>query len=233
MEETVDIQDDYNFRVTIPIGSGGNLGKHFRETATPKEQQLVLAARSGCQIAFRELWELYWRRVYRTLLTIMKNADDAEDALQDAFFRAFLALESFEGRSSFYSWLTRIAINSGLAILRRRRSRPEGALNLDIQSENEDGLKEFRDLAPDPEQIYAKQEKLEKLLHAIQNLSPELRVAIRMRLSDNCSVKDIAARLSISEAAAKSRLYRARTTLSSLTVSRCKAKENHAISGLV
>jgi RNA polymerase sigma-70 factor (ECF subfamily) len=218
MEETLDIQGDY-IRPAISFRAAGGFGAPLREAVSSKDRQLVIAARSGCQIAFRELWDLYSRRVYRTLLGITKNSDDAEDALQDAFLRAFVALEGFEGRSSFYSWLTRIAINSALGILRRRRSRPEGATNIYIQPEDEDEFKEFIDLAPDPEQSYSTQEKREKLMQAIQNLSPELRIVIQMRLTESCSVKEVASRLSISVAAAKSRLYRARIILGSRTAS--------------
>jgi hypothetical protein len=90
-----------------------------------RDQQLVYAAQSGCRAAFDELFTLYSRRLHRTVLSITKNSADAEDAMQDSFLQAFLAINRFEGRSNFYSWLTRIAINSSLMILRRRRARPE------------------------------------------------------------------------------------------------------------
>src|SRR5258708_206732 len=90
-----------------------------------RSEQLVSAAQAGSSSAFGELRDIYSPRVYRQLLTITKNREDAEDALQDAFLRAYLAIHAFEGRSTFYSWLTRIAINSALMILRKRRTRPE------------------------------------------------------------------------------------------------------------
>src|ERR1700678_882378 len=93
------------------------------------DQRLVYAAQSGCRAAFDELVSLYSRRVRRTVLAITKNSEDAEDAMQESFLRAFLAISRFEGRSSFYTWLTRIAINSALMILRRRRARPEFSLS--------------------------------------------------------------------------------------------------------
>jgi len=210
MGEQMEIHGDYSVGVTIPFPS--------------KDQQLVLAARSGCRMAFNELWNLYYRRVYRTVLGITNNPHDAEDALQDAFLRAFLALKRFEGRSTFYSWLTRIAINSALGILRKRRCRPEASLELDSQREGEDAPKEFRDLSPNPEQIYAQQEERERLTQAMQRLPPELRKAIQTRITENCSVKELACRLNISEAATKSRLYRARILLGSLTASKYRTK---------
>src|SRR5665213_3446900 len=128
-EVTMDIQADYSFRVMLPFTPGGGTDKCVGHTASSKDKHLVLAAQSGCRAAFNELWNLYSRRIYRTLLGITNNPQDAEDALQDAFLRAFLALESFEGRANFYTWLTRIAINSALGILRKRRCRPETSID--------------------------------------------------------------------------------------------------------
>jgi RNA polymerase sigma-70 factor (ECF subfamily) len=224
MEGTMDIQGDYSFRVMIPFTSDGGTARCVGHTVSSKDEHLVLAARSGCRIAFNELWALYSRRVYRTLLGITNNPQDAEDALQDAFLRAFLALGSFEGRANFYTWLTRIAINSALGILRKRRCRPETSLGADSQHEDEGPHEEFRDLAPDPEQIFAEQEEREKLMQAIKRLPLELRRATQARITENCSLKEVACRLNISEAAAKSRLYRARIMLGSLTAAHCEPK---------
>ena len=92
------------------------------------DEDLLLAARGGSHAAFAELQKIYSHRLYKRILSITRNREDAEDALQDTFLRAYLALPSFEGRSRFSSWLTRIGINSALMILRnaapdpRRRS---------------------------------------------------------------------------------------------------------------
>jgi RNA polymerase sigma-70 factor (ECF subfamily) len=218
----MDIPVDYSVRMTIPFTSDGDAG-------SLNDQQLVLAARSGCRTAFNKLWELYSRRVYRTILGITNNAQDAEDALQDSFLRAFLALESFEGRASFYSWLTRIAINSALGILRKRRRRPETPLYPTYEQEDESAPAKFRDLAPDPEQIYDQHERCARLMQAIHRLPRALREAVQARITEECSLKEVAYRLNISEAAAKSRLYRARITLGSLTTSDYKPKADIAI----
>lgn len=225
----MDIQADYSFRVTIPFTSNDESGKRVGHTASSKDQHLVLAAQSGCRTAFNELWNLYSRRIYRTLLGITNNPQDAEDALQDAFLRAFLALESFEGRATFYTWLTRIAINSALGILRKRRCHPETSLDTNSQREDDDPHEEFRDLAPGPEQIYARQEERERLMQAIQRLPPELRKATQARITGDRSVKEVACRLNISEATAKSRLYKARIMLSSMTAVRCEPKAQIAV----
>jgi RNA polymerase sigma-70 factor, ECF subfamily len=178
---------------------------------------LVFAAQSGCGTAFNERWNLYSRRVYKTVFNITKNAQDAEDATQDSFLRAFLAFESFEGRASFYSWLTRIAINSAFGILRKRRSRPEISLNLTHQWDQEGVLVEFRDSALDPEQTCAKYERRAKVMQAIRRLPANLREALEEYITEDCSLQEVAERINISEAAVKSRLYRARRRLGFLT----------------
>jgi len=93
-----------------------------------REVRITTAPRMGSTMAFDELQKVYSSRLFKTILRITKNWEDAEDALQDTFLRAYLALHGFGGRSSVYSWLTRIAINSALMVLRRRRSRPEAFL---------------------------------------------------------------------------------------------------------
>lgn len=220
----MNIQSDCSFQVALPFAVTVDTGKSSAHTSLSKNQHLVLAAQSGCQVAFKELWDLYSRRVYRTLLGIMKNPQDAEDALQDAFLRAFVALDSFEGRANFYTWLTRIAINSALGILRKRRCRPEASLNSDSLLEDEEPQKEFRDPAPNPEQIYAGQEQHERLMQAIRRLPPQLRKATQAVITENCSMKEVAHRFNISEPAAKARLRRARIMLVSLTDTRCETR---------
>ena len=178
------------------------------------DQHLVLAAQSGCGAAFNELWHLYSRRVYKTVFSITKNAQDAEDATQDSFLRAFLAFESFEGWASFYSWLTRIAINSALGILRKRRSRPEISLNATHLWDEDSAAVELRDSAPDPERTCETDQSRTKLMQAIHRLPANLREALEVHITEECSMRELAERINVSEAAAKSRLYRARKRLS-------------------
>jgi RNA polymerase sigma-70 factor (ECF subfamily) len=226
----MDILVDYSVRTTIPFTSDGHAGKSVGCTGASNDYHLVSAARSGCRTAFNQLWELYSRRIYRTILGITKNVQDAEDALQDSFFRAFIALDSFEGRASFYSWLTRIAINCALGILRKRRSHPESSLDTTSQHEDESAPQEFIDLAPDPEQTYAQHQSHTNLMQAIDQLPICLQQAIQTYIADDCSLREVADRLNISEAAAKSRLYRARRQLGALTTAPLRAKNPSRIS---
>jgi RNA polymerase sigma-70 factor, ECF subfamily len=155
------------------------VASHHNESLRSKT--LVAAARSGSSAAFAELRELYARRVYQKLLNMTRNREDAEDALQDTFLRAYMALHTFEERSSFYTWVTRIAINSELMILRRRRMRPE--VSFDNPSEREEAISgfEFKDTGPSPEHICVHRQRYACTLRSIWNLQPRLVRSSRCR----------------------------------------------------
>jgi RNA polymerase sigma-70 factor (ECF subfamily) len=184
------------------------------QTASLNPYKIVSAPHAGGQVAFEELHAIYSKRLYRTIVAITKNPDDAEDVLQETLLRAYLARESFEGRSSIYSWLTRIAINSALMVLRKRRVRSEFLFDPQPDDRGESISFEVRDSAPNPEELCVLHQHQLKTLHALRRLRPHLREPIRMQLMYGRSVKEISCALDISEAAVKSRLYRARQRLS-------------------
>jgi RNA polymerase sigma-70 factor (ECF subfamily) len=179
-----------------------------------KIKQLVAAARSGSAAAFAELREIHVHRVYRKVLTITNNREDAEDALQDTFLRAYKALHTFEERASFSTWVTRIGINSALMILRKRRMRSEVSFDRPREAEEDSLDYELKDSDPTPEHICVHRQRYAHLLRSIRKLQPCLREVIELQMLDDCSVRDIAQALHISVAAAKSRIYRARARLS-------------------
>jgi RNA polymerase sigma-70 factor, ECF subfamily len=166
--------------------------------------------------AFAELHAIYSRRLYSTILAITKHPEDAEDALQDTFLRACMAMHTFEGRSTVYSWLTRIAINSALTILCQRRVR--GEIKFASQSDNHaDAVSlEIKDPTPNPEQLCDLRQRRVTLLRAIRKLDSRLRKPVQMRMMNESSLKEISRTLNISEGAVKVRLYRARLRLSAV-----------------
>ena len=174
--------------------------------------QLVTAARAGSHLAFAELHRLYGHRLYKRIHAITKNHEDAEDVLQDTMMRAYLALDSFEGRSQLLSWLTRIAINTSLMALRKRGIRREASL--DFWSSSEEGLEiQVMDPKPSPEQSYLQHEKRSRVMQAVAGLKPALRAVIQLRMHEECSMKEIAGSLDVSVATVKARLHRARQRL--------------------
>lgn len=183
------------------------------ECSTNQEEKIVSAAQAGSSGAFSELHAIYSPRLYRRVLSITKNPQDAEDALQDTFLRVYSAIRTFEGRSNIYSWLTRIAINSALMILRRRRARAE--VFFDPQPDGSEPCSfEIRDSAPNPEQVYDLQQRRVNLLNAIVHLNDQLRTPLEMQMTNGSPIKEIGRALSISEAAVKTRLHRARRQIS-------------------
>jgi hypothetical protein len=120
------------------------------------DQNLVVRAKAGDTAAFVEFGERHSTRVRRTLYRITRNWEDAEDALQKPLLKAFRHLNGFENRSSFSSWLTRIAINSALMTLRKRRACKE--VSIDVVGDDYEifGRWEPHDISEDPERRYAR-----------------------------------------------------------------------------
>jgi RNA polymerase sigma-70 factor (ECF subfamily) len=186
------------------------------------DEWLVSAAKEGNTNAFAELRDRHSSKVLRTTYRITRNWEDAEDALQDAFFKAFLHLKKFEGRSSFLSWVTRIAINMSLMIMRKKRANRE--LSIDVSEVNCESHDRWEpvDLREDPERRYARHERAKLLRRAIRRLRPALRTAVELQQTQEYSMKELADSLGISLAAAKSRLSRARLSIrTSLTGETC------------
>jgi RNA polymerase sigma-70 factor, ECF subfamily len=178
-----------------------------------RDDPLVVAAQAGVPEAFAQLHAIYSPRLYRTIMAITKNPEDAEDALQETFLRAHLRVHAFEGRSNIYTWLSRIAINCALLILRKRRARSEVLFDLQLDDRCETIFFEAKDPAPNPEEVYDLRQRQIKALRAMRRLDPRLRAPFRMQIKHGWSVREISQAMNISEAAVKSRLYRARQRL--------------------
>ena len=178
-----------------------------------REDQLIAAVQAGAPGAFAELHATYAPRLYKKILSITRNTEDAEDALQETFLRVHLGLHTFEGRSSISSWMTRIAINSTLMILRRRRSRPEMLFDPNPDPREDTTCFEIKDPSPNPEQICDLRQQTDVLLKAINALKLPMQAAVLMQMMLGSSMKEIARALNESEATVKSRLHRARSRL--------------------
>jgi RNA polymerase sigma-70 factor, ECF subfamily len=193
--------------------------------AAGRDTELIIAAQAGSASAFDELYRQYSPRLFRTILRMTRNREDAEDALQETFMHAYLALHKFEGRSSVYCWLTRIAINTALMILRRRRCRPDAMCT--ATADEGDGYTplEIKDTAYNPEQLCDLRQRSECLVQAIRKLEPALRGAIEIQLNGDYTLKEMAEIMDISVAAVKARLFRARARLSRRFSAHSKARK--------
>jgi RNA polymerase sigma-70 factor (ECF subfamily) len=178
---------------------------------TATDAVLVAAAKLGDHPAFSELWTRHSNRVFKTAYRITGKREDAEDAIQDTWMKAYVRLNTFDGRAQFVTWLTRIAINSSLMILRRKRSHPQ--TSMEITDGDTWQHWDIADRAKNAEELYARHERVERLRRAIRSLKPPLRSVLEFYRSNDSSLKEVAEFAGISVAATKSRLSRAKKTL--------------------
>jgi RNA polymerase sigma-70 factor (ECF subfamily) len=175
---------------------------------------LVAAAKDGDHHAYAELCRRHSKQILRTVLRITRDVADAEDTLQEALLKAYLHIGRFEERSAFSSWLTRIAVNSALMLLRKKRSQPVYSFDGDLDVDDFK-LPEPVEPSYNPEESCIQNALREDLDHAIRYLPSTLRVVMQIRYRKDASVAEIAKILGISEPAVKSRLVRARSQIRS------------------
>src|SRR6201996_5068145 len=171
---------------------------------------LVNRAREGDVQAFEQLVRQYERQVFRIAQHITQNREDAQDVVQDAFFKAYQKLEQFQGNSKFYTWLVRIAVNEALMRLRKRRTAKTVSMDEDVQTDEGSIPRDFAEWRPNPEQQYNQAELAEILRKTIQGLPPGFRTVFTLRDVENLSTEETAEALGVSAPAVKSRLLRAR-----------------------
>lgn len=182
---------------------------------SPKvDHPIVLAAKGGDEQAFGILFQRYQPKIFAIALRYTRIPEDAEDVVQETFQKAFLHLHRFQGKSSFSTWLTRIAINEALMLLRRGRAGREVSID-DSRSEDEYGTHglEVPAPGPDPEASYLKREEAQVLSAAMSNLTLRLRTAIELRELGELSTPETARRMSVSVAAVKARVFHGRRKL--------------------
>ncbi len=177
------------------------------------ETDLVAAAKNGDEIAFEELVTRDKRRIYLRALRIVGSPEDAEDALQSALLKAFLHLPEFEGKSSFSTWFTRIAINEALMLRRTNRRRIELSIDDSIPADDTPTVLEIVDARPNPEHLYAQLEWREIVNCALSVLKPAMRLTLLIHGVDECSIQQTAEMLGVTVSAAKSRISRAQREL--------------------
>jgi len=176
------------------------------------EPVLVAAAKAGDISAFNTLVNRYERKIFRLTQNITQNREDAEDAMQEAFLKAFEHLGDFEGNSRFYTWLVRIAVNQALMKLRRRRP---NVVSLDEEIDTGEDMmpREIEDWGPSPAERYEQTEMGEILSKVIGDLDPSFRIVFQLRDIEQLSTEETAEALGLSVPAVKSRLLRARLKL--------------------
>ncbi len=173
---------------------------------------LVAEAQGGSLEAFEVLIRRHSRGVYRTLMAILGDAEEAQDAMQDAFLSAFKHIAGFQGRSKFATWLVSIARNTALQRLRDQKnmeSLDDGA----FEGEEEFRPRQVRAWQDNPEQLYSKTETRQLVERGIVRLPAKYRVVIMLRDIEQLSTEEVAQELGLSVPALKTRLLRGRLML--------------------
>ena len=177
------------------------------------EKQLIAAAKGGERAPFGELCERHMKQVFCVTRRIIRNREDAEDAVQDCFLNAFVHLKDFDGRSKFATWLTRIAINAALMKLRKNRGAREVPIDEPNSSSEPVAQREFRHDAPDPEESCSLRERKRIVKSAISGLRPRARNVVELIHLQEHSIRETAQILGISTGAVKTRMFHAKIKL--------------------
>src|SRR6267154_4468178 len=186
------------------------------------------AAKSGRRGSFGELCERHMKQVSCVTRRIIRNREDAEDAAQECFLNAFVHLKDFDGRSRFATWLTSIAINAALMKLRKNRRVREVPIDEPNPSSEPVAQREFRYVAPDPEESCSLRERKRIVKSAISGLRPRARNIVELIHLQEHSIRETAQILGISTAAVKSRIFHAKVALHRMPLLQSVGSSNYA-----
>ena len=182
-------------------------------SAEAPERDLVQRAREGDLSAYDELVKRYQERIYATIYHMTANHEDANDLAQDSFIKAFSALKSFKGGSSFYTWLYRIAVNKTINFLKQRKNKYHLSLNdLDFNAENDPDLVALISHKT-PRRDAGLSELQKKLNEALLKLSESHRMVVVLHDVQGQSHEDIAEIMGCNIGTVRSRLFYARQQL--------------------
>jgi RNA polymerase sigma factor RpoE len=209
--------------MTITMAEPAERNDSEAQSAPSEEMQLVQRARHGDLRAYDELVKRYQERIYATIYHMTANHEDANDLAQEAFVKAYQALKSFKGGSSFYTWLYRIAVNKTINFLKQRKNRQHMSLNdLDFNAEHDPDLVALiSDKTPRREAGLT--ELQEKLNAALQKLSESHRMAVVLHDVQGLSHEEIAKVMHCNIGTVRSRLFYARQQLQALLADYVKA----------
>ncbi|MEZ5398440.1 MAG: sigma-70 family RNA polymerase sigma factor [Bryobacteraceae bacterium] len=214
--EAVAVMALARFRHTWQRASGAVVEQLARNGAAEEcedpDGPLVRAAQEGDRGAFEQLVQLHGRRVYRLLMGLLGDPEEARDSMQDTFLKAYRALPGFEARARFGSWLLTVATNTGIERLRARRPM-ESLDELSSGSEEPFRPRQLRAWDDTPEQRFAKEEVRGLIEKEVRLLPAKYRTVIMLRDIEQVSNEHAAAALGLSLPAVKARLLRARMML--------------------
>jgi len=171
-----------------------------------KDRPFILAVQDGDKAAFGELVQKYQKRLMRFVIMMLGRRDPADDVVQEAFVKAYLAIGSFQPDKPFYPWLSTIARNLAInRINKEDREKPASEYEEIIESQTDGSSNQLDEIM--------KKENDKRLMQAVGSLAPQFREVFLLRMVENLSYDAIATKLNISTGTVDSRLYRAREKL--------------------
>lgn len=176
------------------------------------DEELVRRVQQGKGEAFEELVRRYERKVYNIAYRLLGNEEDATEALQDTFLRAYRFIPRFKFKSSFYTWLYRIATNVSLTKLRRRKKQTTVSLDEPVKN-TDDLILDIPDTHTTPEEAFEQKRLRERLQAAIEKLPADFRAVVVLRDLEGLSNEEVSKVLGLSVPAVKARLHRGRMAL--------------------
>jgi RNA polymerase sigma-70 factor (ECF subfamily) len=191
--------------------------KGVREQREPREDDdLVERARTGDRAAFQQLFQKYHRRAYAVALGVLKRPDDAMDVVQDAFIKVHKNIGSFQGASSFYTWLYRIVMNLAIDHIRRTRKVVEWGDDVSVHDAAGDGALVPKLEDAHPGRTVERRELSEKIRQALDALPEYHRAVILLREVEGMSYEEMAEVLHVPKGTIMSRLFHARRKMQEL-----------------
>ena len=182
--------------------------KEIRLGVGTTEWELIRKCQKGDLAAYEDITAKYYRRVFMVILGMVHDRDDAMDVAQETFYRAFKSIKRFQGGSNFYTWIYRIAVNLAIDFQRRKKRSP-----VDLKENMDEVIVETEALGGDPFRELRDRRLGEKLLRAIEELTPDHKAVIVMRAVEGLSYKEIGRIMGCSEGTIMSRLHYARKKL--------------------
>ena len=187
------------------------------------EGQLIIECQAGNVSSFETLVAPYMSRIINAAYAILQNREDAYDAAQESFLKAFKYIGKFNGRSSFYTWLFSICRNVCMDMLKAKKRRATVSLIYENEvGEEVGGIEQIADTAPSTEQIINTNETRKQIADAINQLSSDHRAVIILRELENMSYDDIAAVLKCPVGTVRSQINRARKKLQEILIRKGK-----------
>ena len=204
---------DPHVRPPVNTRPGRASNEEVRKLEAEEDRALIAQARTGDPKAFRLLVERHQRRAFAIAIGLVRDENDAREIVQEAFLRVYRGLDSFEGTSSFFTWLYRIVTNLAIDLMRKPSRRETEPLDHAALDDNGEGLLLARLDGADPAAVVRRGEIRQRIEAALDELPPYHRGVILMREVEGMSYEEMATAMGVSKGTIMSRLFHARRKL--------------------